>query len=159
MYNERDSGMTGYTITKELHSQLELNRIKWAKHYKRRNTYYYDEYQLDRPDIYMLGGLDISIFELIPLKRAFDKGCGTMSRIEDKDFCKGLVQLKYQFLGLARVGEFDVNCASFRGEGLETLASKSPNAVMLSLGRNGMMLERLTEDSWRMDKLSIEVVG
>ena len=118
VYNERDSGMTGYTITKELHSQLELNRIKWAKHFKRRNDWeWIEEYQLCKPDVYMLGGLDISIFELIPLKRAFDKGCGTMSRIEAKDFCKGLIQLKYQFLGLARVGEFDVNCASFRGEG------------------------------------------
>ena len=152
--------MLGYTITKELHSQLEKNRIKWEKHHKlfHRNNYH-EEYQLCKPDIYMIGGLDISIFELVPLKRIHGRGCGTMSRIEAKDFCKGLVQLKYQFLGLARVGEFDVNCASFRGEGLETLASKSPNAVMLSLGRNGMVLERLTEDSWRMDKLKIEVVG
>ena len=25
--------MIGYTITKEIHSQLELNRIKWSKHF------------------------------------------------------------------------------------------------------------------------------
>ncbi len=47
--------MIGYTITKDLHSQLEKNRIKWFKHHKFFHNDYFEEYQLCKPDVYMVG--------------------------------------------------------------------------------------------------------
>ena len=83
-------------------------------------------------------------------------GCGQMSRINSEEFstlCADLVAKKYTPCGVARLGTFNINDNSSRGESLSELR-KYKDFYILSIGRNGMCLE-----TYSSGKLNYRVIN
>ena len=157
--------MLEYTITKDLMVVLESHRLEYKDWFlKNYDTKWLQielngEHHYKRPKVFMLAGKKNNIKQVIPIEGSQgDDSCGMMLAIYPNEFCNSLMKMKGKnsFMGLARVGAFHTQRTCTLGGGKMDLYSASHNSIFLSLGRNGVLLERPRyKDEIRELKLTI----
>ena len=146
-----------YILSKVVWQTLEVDRLNLLTELKMnfgndrglgRYDFDFDEDDLRRPNAYILGGRGNKIKGVYQLMT--NGGCGLMPSISTTALSIGLMNLVkkgYDFIGICRVGQFHTsNCTpdDALGSGLSDLAQHcNKNAVLLSLGRNGMKLQKI----------------
>ena len=154
-----------YKMTNEVFDILETERLDYLSWFlkdhkaSKINVIIDGEYCFKNPKVYMLGGAKNTIKKAVELQTT--GGCGMMSSIEASEFARGLINItssKLMYLGLARVGAFHIRKTVTLGELKYRLNSIAPDTLMLSMGRNGMLLEKVQGKQHKIDKVSIKII-
>ena len=156
-----------YKIAKYLMDVIEKERqeyLKWwsgCSYRSTMNDHCGEDYKLKRPSVYMLAGRKNEINKLITLSTEKEGSCGIMGYIHPNTICLGLhlIPEKSRFMGFARVGAFHTATTTAAGYGKDDMHKSNKDCILLSAGRNDVVLERPISKYEDIQKLTLSIIG
>ena len=161
-----------YKISKPLMTVLVSEQKEYRKEWLRKNSFFhlwtkdhesYTEENFEgitkMAKAYLLAGNGSEITSVIPIENPNRHGCKMMPDVDS--YCMGMamsqIPVGMSFMGLARIGAFHTHSTRSMGYTKDQLRKINLNSIFLSLGRNGVLLEKAIARQ-EIHKLKLKVV-